>query len=196
MRTKQCSNQKCKHILPLEEFYRNRSTKDGLQSQCKKCNSQYYQENRDRLLRRMKEYYVDNQETLLQYQKKYQKENREKISPRAKGYYRKNREEELRRKKKKYNTINGYLRVVFNNINQRCGNPKTHNYSRYGGRGIKCLFESVDRFIEYIMDGLGITNIEQIKGLEIDRINNNGHYEKGNIRFVTAKENCSNRGGG
>ena len=31
------------------------------------------------------------------------------------------------------------------------------------------------------------------RGLEIDRINNDGHYEPGNIRFVTRKENLANR---
>lgn len=29
--------------------------------------------------------------------------------------------------------------------------------------------------------------------LEIDRINNDGHYEKENCRWVTHKENCNNR---
>jgi len=29
--------------------------------------------------------------------------------------------------------------------------------------------------------------------LEIDRINNDGHYERGNLRFVTRAENVNNR---
>ncbi|KKK51461.1 hypothetical protein LCGC14_3114730 [marine sediment metagenome] len=79
-------------------------------------------------------------------------------------------------------------------MNQRCSDPKAHNYNRYGGRGIKCLFKSLDTFRDYVMNGSGYDTIEKLKGLQIDRIDNNGHYEKGNIRFVTAKENSNNRG--
>jgi hypothetical protein len=31
------------------------------------------------------------------------------------------------------------------------------------------------------------------KGLELDRINNNGNYEPSNCRWVSAKENCRNK---
>lgn len=87
-----------------------------------------------------------------------------------------------------YKTIKGYLRCIFNAINRRCNNVKAKDYARYGGRGIKNKFTS-DEFIDYV------SNILQIdpRGLQIDRIDNNGHYEKGNIRFVTAKVNCNNR---
>jgi len=75
-------------------------------------------------------------------------------------------------------------------MKQRCTNKNAHNYNRYGGRGIKQKFDSSEKFIEYVL------NILQIdpRGLQIDRIDNDRHYEPGNIRFVTAKENCNNRG--
>jgi len=86
-------------------------------------------------------------------------------------------------------TLTGYLRKRFVAITQRCNNPKRSNYKHYGGRGIKCLFKSADDFIDYVVNVLQVNP----KGLTIDRINNDGHYERGNIRFVIHKENCKNR---
>lgn len=85
-------------------------------------------------------------------------------------------------------TINGHLRCIYQDIRQRCNNPKRNNYSRYGGRGIGLLFTS-DEFVDYVVNTL----LVDPRGLQIDRIDNAGNYEAGNIRFVTAKENCQNR---
>ena len=86
-------------------------------------------------------------------------------------------------------TIKGCLHAVYANLKQRCNNPKTRNYKNYGGRGIKNKFKSVNEFIDYIINVLQIDP----RRLQIDRIDNDGHYEKGNIRFITAKENANNR---
>lgn len=94
----------------------------------------------------------------------------------------------------RYNkTLNGRLHRIYHTINSRCNNPKNAIYKYYGGRGIKNLFTSVDDFINYVMYSLKITKFSQIDGLEIDRINNNGNYERGNIRFVTHKVNNNNK---
>jgi hypothetical protein len=71
---------------------------------------------------------------------------------------------------------------MFSNVNSRCNNPRDISYKWYGGRGIKCKFKSVDEFVSYV-----------VNNLQIDRIDNNGHYERGNIRLTTAKENSNNR---
>ena len=86
-------------------------------------------------------------------------------------------------------TINGRLRIMYSNIKQRCNNSKNKRYKDYGGRGIENRFKSPDGFVDYVVNILKVNPI----GLQIDRINNDGHYEKGNIRFVTAKENSNNR---
>ncbi len=91
--------------------------------------------------------------------------------------------------RKKYSkTITGHLRHVFGSIKQRCNDPNKHNYNRYGGRGIKICFTS-DEFLDYVINELKIDP----RGLQCDRINNDGDYERGNIRFVTNKVNCQNR---
>ena len=86
-------------------------------------------------------------------------------------------------------TLIGGLHHRFDNMKKRCDNPKCDKYKNYGGRGIKCLFKSADDFIDYVVNVLQVDP----RGLTIDRIDNNGHYERGNIRFVTHKVNCNNR---
>ncbi len=113
--------------------------------------------------RHRKENYYKNRDRYLRYQREYQK--------------------------KYYNTIVGYLRYVFGGINRRCNSPGCSNYRNYGGRGIQNKFKSSDEFVNYVIDGLKVDP----RGLQIDRIDNGGHYEKGNIRFVTRKENNNNR---
>jgi len=98
-------------------------------------------------------------------------------------------EQERNRCRKYYKSLRGYLKNVFHCMKQRCQNPKTHNYHRYGGRGIEINFKSEAEFIDYITNELQVDP----RGLLIDRINNNGNYEKGNIRFVTAKQSVKNR---
>ena len=93
-------------------------------------------------------------------------------------------------RKKRRRTIVGYLKLTYSNIKHRCKNPGDKAYKYYGGRGIECRFESVDEFIEYVMNKLNVDP----RNLDIDRTNNDGHYEPGNIRFITHKENMNNRG--
>lgn len=112
------------------------------------------------------------------YDKKYQEIYKAKAAKRKREY-----DKEYRK------TIVGHLRSCFRGMKQRCNSLKYERYKDYGGRGIKCLFKSSDEFVDYVMDELKIDP----RGLQIDRINNDGHYEKGNIRFVTPKENCNNR---
>lgn len=92
-----------------------------------------------------------------------------------------------------YRTFTGRLVTLFSNMKRRCNNPKHTSYKYYGGRNIKCLFKSSREFINYIINDLGYNTYEEIENLQIDRIDNNGHYEQGNIRFVTAKVNANNR---
>jgi hypothetical protein len=68
----------------------------------------------------------------------------------------------------------------------RCNNPHRPTYRYYGGRGIEFKFASYDEFY----DELGPCS----DGLTLDRYpNNNGHYEKGNVRWASRKEQANNR---
>ncbi len=103
--------------------------------------------------------------------------------------YRRKHADQLRRTDREYyNTTVGHLRHVYSNMNQRCNDPKSSGYKYYGERGIKLLF-TPDQFVDYVVNTLKVDP----HGLTIDRIDNDGHYEPGNIRFVTHKKNCQNR---
>lgn len=74
-------------------------------------------------------------------------------------------------------------------MNKRCHNPNNRAYPDYGGRGIQVCpewRESFEAFYAHIGPKPG-------PGYSVDRINNDGNYEPGNVRWATAKEQANNR---
>lgn len=76
--------------------------------------------------------------------------------------------------------------VCFERMKYRCNNPNGDNWHYYGGRGIKVLLSSWHDIVDEIGQKPGV-------GYSVDRINNDGHYERGNIRWATVKEQNNNR---
>jgi hypothetical protein len=72
--------------------------------------------------------------------------------------------------------------AAYSNAKQRCNNAKNSMYKNYGGRGIVFLFNNFREFWEHIGP--------RPEGLSLDRINNNGNYEFGNVMWSTQKEQC------
>jgi hypothetical protein len=72
----------------------------------------------------------------------------------------------------------------------RCEVPGTKDYKHYGERGIQLRFSSVDEFVSWVLENLPHPTYQ---GVDIDRIDNNGHYEPGNLRLVSRRENCLNK---
>jgi hypothetical protein len=79
------------------------------------------------------------------------------------------------------------LYSVWKNMIDRCENNKNIYYYNYGGRGIKVC----DRWKNILLFIGDMYNTYE-KGLDIDRIDVNGDYEKSNCRWVTRKVNCNN----
>lgn len=80
---------------------------------------------------------------------------------------------------------------VYSRIQQKCYNEKCHNYIYYGGRGIKMWNEWINdkkSFIQYI--GYLLNAGEQ--GYSIDRIDNDGDYEPGNLKWSTRRQQVRN----
>lgn len=69
---------------------------------------------------------------------------------------------------------------------RRCNNPHNRSYRWYGARGIKFRFRS---FLEFLKD----VGNRPSKSHSLDRINNDAHYEKGNLRWATKKQQAQNR---
>lgn len=78
---------------------------------------------------------------------------------------------------------------VWVDIRQRCTNTNHKRYYGWGGRGIKVCEEW--RTFKPFYDWAISNNWE--KGLQIDRIDNDGNYEPSNCRFVTTEVNSRNK---
>lgn len=72
---------------------------------------------------------------------------------------------------------------------QRCTNQNDRNFHNYGGRGIEFKFPSATAACEWIVENL--PNVD--RSMEVDRIDNDGHYEPGNLRLVPRSVNQANR---
>lgn len=83
------------------------------------------------------------------------------------------------------------LYVRYNNMIQRCTNPNRPRYKDYGGRGITVCDEWVDSYSAYEAYMMALPGFDL--ELQIDRIDNDGNYEPGNVRWVTRKVNMNNR---
>lgn len=73
-------------------------------------------------------------------------------------------------------------------MKRRCLNKNEKAYPRYGGRGIKICDEWLD-FQNFDRD-MGNTFI---KGLSLERIDNNGNYEPSNCKWIPLKDQAKNK---
>lgn len=70
----------------------------------------------------------------------------------------------------------------------RCCNPKSKAYKNYGGRGIMVCDEWQNDFMSFFNH----VGYAPSKEHSIDRIDNDGNYEPGNVRWATALEQSLN----
>jgi hypothetical protein len=95
---------------------------------------------------------------------------------------------------------NFYLYQTWMGLKQRCYNPNNKRYYTYGARGIKVYEPWIDNypmFKEWVLTNLGERPLTGSKkkgdNYSFDRIDNNGNYEPGNLKWSTFKEQANNR---
>ena len=92
--------------------------------------------------------------------------------------YRDENHEEVNAKHREYFvTSNGFLRNLYHRMIYRCK-------LQQGYSNVECKFESSDEFVNYVLNDLQVDP----RGKHCHRIENDGHYEKGNIKFLTKDE--------
>lgn len=75
---------------------------------------------------------------------------------------------------------------IFHAAKNRCRNPRNPKWRIYGARGIRFKFRSITHFLQCI-------GRRPAKNLSLDRIDNDGHYEPGNVRWATRSQQMRNR---
>jgi hypothetical protein len=75
---------------------------------------------------------------------------------------------------------------AFHNARSRCANPNTAQYADYGGRGIRFRFDSLEQFILEV-------GRRPTPEHSLDRIDVDGDYAPGNVRWATRKVQNRNK---
>lgn len=118
--------------------------------------------------------------------------NKDKINAKHREWYRRKRGPNARTR-----VTHGHSRLTvgisptyssWTMMRQRCNNPKTRGYERYGGRGITVCDRWANSFENFLED-MG----ERPKGKTLDRIDSNKNYCKENCQWSTPKEQASHR---
>lgn len=74
-------------------------------------------------------------------------------------------------------------------MKNRCYNKNIRQYKNYGGRGIQVCDEWKNDFMSFY-NYIGDAPVDKT----LDRIDNDGDYEPGNVKWSSAKEQCNNKG--
>lgn len=169
----------------------------------------YYKEHREeakaKALIRVKKRYRESAEVREQVRircKKHREKDPEAYKSYLREYFKKNRAR-MKEKSKEWEAKN-IIRVrvyrTWTAMRSRCLNENSHDYHRYGGRGITICSGWIGSFDKFMSD-MG----ERPEGTQIDRIDNSKGYWCGNCeecaskqrtmncRWVTSKENQNNK---
>jgi hypothetical protein len=75
---------------------------------------------------------------------------------------------------------------IYHGARRRCTNPQAKSWKDYGGRGIEFRFTSFEQFMKELGPRPSLAH-------SVDRKDNDGHYEPGNVRWATKLEQRRNQ---
>lgn len=81
-----------------------------------------------------------------------------------------------------------HLYYTYRHMIARCSYPDHQDYKNYGARGIQVCEEWREDFWAFTK-AVGI----RPQGMTLDRVNNDGNYEPGNVRWATKSEQQHNK---
>jgi hypothetical protein len=95
------------------------------------------------------------------------------------------------RKKHGLSLSGDYRYILWKSILTRCYNSNRREWKNYGGRGIMVHLPWHDSttFMADLINLIG----DRPEGTSLDRVNNDGNYEPGNIRWATPKQQSANQ---
>lgn len=74
-------------------------------------------------------------------------------------------------------------------MKRRCFNPDRPGYQNYGGRGITICSQWINNFEQFLAD----VGYKPDDSYSLDRIDNDGNYEPGNVRWADRKTQSRNQ---
>ena len=82
---------------------------------------------------------------------------------------------------------------TWNSLKRRCIDKNHEKYPNYGGRGITVYQPWIDNFHLFYIYLNSTIGLRPNSDYSIDRIDNDGNYEPGNIQWLTNQEQCQKK---
>lgn len=169
---KTCS--KCRQVKPKTDFNRKKSSRDGLNSQCRPCNKEtkraWNEANREKYLEMKRSHYRRNKEKISLANKEYYRQNREKVRATNDAWSERNRERHLESKRRWYEKNKDRHRALGREWLKRNAEKKRQDDRRY-------YLDNRDRVKE---------NAAKWKRENLDRVRGYYHKRKGEKEFAAA----------